>query len=407
MNGTKHCSIFVLPTLHQEERTDLRLLVLPDGNTRAQAADGGYTTGASKVVTISEHLALRTNVTAMVACILSKENITKRGEPFFANLRDQFIRLGAAIETQGALIKVGIRLDLCGDLDAMRAHGGCRLALADSIEAVIAKTKHIVAPRFQLFFGIGYSENAPSELGIDVIFRTGMEEEGVFRLSGLRPREGTVCIASTKLWPQIEPSDVDTALAKAARCQAGRLAAGQPPPFITEVIAELSRAALGVPTRATVLTDAPTPALIMALDRLFARRNEDLSAVAVAVHGGAGAADAPRWYGRPAATSHEIHIVPSAFPCIVTPHAAYDSFLAPGQTSSALVLPYGLPIGYANVHACGTHARDVVEAMRAAAQFLQNHPPLIGAERRPGLPPGAEHDVFTDSHRHLAQAIHA
>lgn len=60
----------------------------------------------------------------------------------------------------------------------------------------------------------------------------------------------------------------------------------------------------------------------------------------------------------------------------------YDSFLAPGQTSSVLVLPGELPIGYANVQAYSNYAREVVEAMRTAARFQRSHPPLLGAERR-------------------------
>lgn len=389
MGDSRRHSVFVLPEWHGHaqpepghKRAGLKLLVLPDGNTRARAAEGGYTAGASRVVTIAEHLARRPDVAAMVSCILSQENITKRGEAFFAELCAQFVRLAAAIDARGVLVKAGVRLGLCGGLTVLRAHGGRRAALADAIEAVLAKTQHLSSPRLRLFFGVGYSDDAPSEFGIDVILRTGMEEEGVFRSSGLQPHEGTICIATTKLWPQLEPSDVDAALAASVRCQSGTLAAGHAPELMVGVISELARAALEAPIRATVPIDAPQPVILAALDGLIAQRTDAVGAVAVSVQSDAGTKDVPRWYGTPAGMSHEVHIVPARRLSNAPRSDVYDSFLAPGQTSSALVLPCELPIGYANVHACGARAREVVEAMQTAARFLHRHPPLRGAERR-------------------------
>src|SRR5215470_10352627 len=104
MCNPKHLTIFVLPELRRVERSPLTLLVLPDGNMRAQTTSDGYRAGASKVIAIAEHLALRTNVAAMVACVLSRDNVAKRSEGFFSLLCDEFVRLAAAIEARRTMV---------------------------------------------------------------------------------------------------------------------------------------------------------------------------------------------------------------------------------------------------------------------------------------------------------------
>jgi hypothetical protein len=123
---------------------------------------------------------------------------------------------------------------------------------------------------------------------------------------------------------------------------------------------------------------------------------------------------APRRYGRPMGTRHEVHIIPADLPLGAAQVSPYDAFLAPGQSVTALVLPCGLSVGYANVHACGTRARDIVGGMRGAARFLLNHPPLRGAERvesrprwgrtrLPQGPPGAPRRIGSGTDRDLAR----
>src|SRR6185437_12435036 len=129
-------SLLILPALTPPRRDDLTLLFLTDGNTRS-ATGGGYAGGARRVVSIAEHLARRPDVATMVACILSPDNIAKRGERFFSALYEEFIELGVAIQSRGTLVSSGVRMDLWGDLRPLRARGGRATALADAIEAVV------------------------------------------------------------------------------------------------------------------------------------------------------------------------------------------------------------------------------------------------------------------------------
>src|SRR4051794_16190075 len=95
--------LFILPPFTLPRRSGLTLLVLADGNRRSSPG-GGYAGGACRVVSIAEHLAGRPDVAVMVACILSPDNVVKRGDGCFFELYKAFFELGVAIETRGALV---------------------------------------------------------------------------------------------------------------------------------------------------------------------------------------------------------------------------------------------------------------------------------------------------------------
>src|SRR4051812_29402205 len=82
--------LFILPALTPRRLDDLTILILADGNRRSSRS-GGYAGGARRIVSIAEHLARRRDIAAMVACILSPDNIAKRGDGFFFELYKEFV----------------------------------------------------------------------------------------------------------------------------------------------------------------------------------------------------------------------------------------------------------------------------------------------------------------------------
>src|ERR1700742_3165473 len=86
-------TVFILPELEPLRLGRISILVLADGNRRATGS-GGYAGGARRGVAIAEHLARRSDVATMVACILSPDNIAKRSDGFFFELYKEFIQLG-------------------------------------------------------------------------------------------------------------------------------------------------------------------------------------------------------------------------------------------------------------------------------------------------------------------------
>lgn len=337
-------TLFILPEL--QDALGLTVLFLADGNRRSSTS-GGYAGGARRVVSIAEHLARRPDVAAMVACILSPDNIAKRGDGFFAALHREFIHLGVDIETRGALVAAGVRLEIAGDLGPLRARGGHALALADAIEAVAEMTRGVKTPDLRLALGVGYGRDTARELGADLIVRTGMEEPGVLRLSGLGTGAHIVHCATTTLWPDVEPREVDEIIDRWAPRPAPRFAAGHDLAVIVELASALSRADIGSPIHVTITTDATPAAVAEERHHLYAGPSCELRIV----HG--------------------------------PEHAGGDrcSVLAPGQRPPRFVLPDWPPPGHANIHACEPDAAGLLQGIREALRFSAAHPPLLGSER--------------------------
>jgi hypothetical protein len=374
-------TLFILPELEPARRGDLTLLILADGNRRSTSG-GGYSGGARRIVSIAEHLARRPDVGTVVACILSPDNIAKRGNGFFLELYKEFIQLGVEIATRGALVASGVHLEVRGDLGSLRARGGHAALLADSIEAVAGLTDGVADPALRLILGVGYGRDLVRELDVDMILRTGMEAPGVLRLSGLRTGAHITNVATVTLWPEIEPREVDEVITLCARRTWPRFSAGHGISAIIELILALAKADMDSPVSATITTSASTAAVTAALERLYAGPLR--GSARIAVEDASDEGDGPTRHGAREPTPHLLRIVrggPSGWP---RAEGELLSVLAPGQRSPSFILPDWLPIEHANVHACDTAARDLVTGIRAAQRFSSAHPPLLGRDRPAG-----------------------
>ena len=386
-------TLFILPELAEARRDDLTLLILADGNRRS-ASGGGYAGGARRVVSIAEHLARGRHVGALVACILSPDNIAKRGNGFFAALYREFIQLGVEIATRGALIAAGVHLEVHGDLASLRARGGHALLLADAIEAVGAMTDPVTAPALRLILGVGYGPDTARELDVDIILRTGMEEPGVLRLGGLQTCARIASVGIATLWPDIEPRQIDEVLALAARRTAPRLGRGQDISAIVDLVVALAKSDSDPPVRATISASAPIAAVAAAIERLFTGPLRGCERIAVE-HGG-DESGSPDRHGSTANARHVLRIVHDLSSKWPRGEGELLSVLAPGQRPPSFTLPASLPLHHANIHACGSSAPEIMAGIRAAQRFSAAHPPLLGRDR-PLAPPAAPRTFAADS----------
>lgn len=347
----------ILPEIEPPRAHDLTLLILADGNRRSSSG-GGYSGGARRVVSIAEHLARRGGVATLVVCIISPDNIAKRGNGFFFELYKEFIQLGVEIETRGALVAAGVRMELWGDIESLRERGGHAVLLADAVEVVAGLTEGVASPELRLVLGIGYGRDTAEELDVDILLRTGMEEPGVLRLSGLRTCERIVTCATPTLWPDIEPGEIDEVIAGCERRKLTRLGRGQGVAAIVDLVDALSKADIAPPVGVTITTSASSEMLTAALDRLFAGPIRDCATIAVEHVWNE--AVAPDRYGSQAGAPHVLRIVGDSSSRGLPTEEALRSVLAPGQRPSSFTLPDWLSLGHANVHACGTSAQALV-----------------------------------------------
>jgi undecaprenyl pyrophosphate synthase len=395
ISSARRHHIFILPPLTLRLLDDLTILILADGNRRSYPS-GGYTRGARRVVSIAEHFARRRDIATMIACILSPDNIAKRSDDFFFELYKEFIELGIAIETRGALVAERIRMELWGDLGSLRARGGHGAALADAIEAVAEMTASVVDPKLRLILGVGYGPDTAQELDVDIVVRTGMEEEGVLRLSGLRTGEGIVNYAMTTLWPEVEPRDMDEAIEICKRRASARFAGGHSISMVVNLIETFSKAQIDAPLRVTIPTSAPPRAIAEALDRLYAGPLRDCTTSAVEYAGDE--RESPLCYGPGQGAQHELCVVGGSPWERRRCEGSFDAVLAPGQEPPSFTLPGWLPLGSANVHACPATVEGMVRSIREAQRFAAIHPPLLGRDRGTGRTTGPRAPVLVETH---------
>jgi undecaprenyl pyrophosphate synthase len=362
---------FILPELKQPRRDALRVLVLPDGNRRSDPVNGGYARGAHKVIESAEHLARRPDVAELVACVMSPENVAARGDAFFAELARGFADLDAAIARRGTLIAAGVRAELCGDLGPLRARGGSAVVLADAVEQVIRRTSTVAEPALRLHFGIGYGPATPREMDVDVVLRTGIEDGGALRLSGLCSHPSIANFAMTKLWPEVTMEDLDAVIEAGKRRPGPTFSMGYAPAAVVEIARALAVSGIAAPVRATLATHASARAMNDALAALYA--SEPVACRAVAVTCG----DRLHGWGRLA--RHAITVL-TGDEDAAAPSRGYTSMLAPGQEQPFLVLPEQR-YGYATIHACAASPAGIVAGLRAATRFSATHVALFGAER--------------------------
>ena len=371
-------SIVILPELAPTPKHDLTVLILADGNRRSPSS-GGYAGGARKIVSIAEHLARRRDVGAMIACILSPDNIAMRGDGFFAELYREFIQLGVEIATRGALVASGVHLAIWGDLGSLRARRGHAALLADAITAVAAMTEAVIDPALRLVLGVGYGPDTARELDVDLILRTGMEEPGVLRLSGLHTSARILNVATTTLWPDIEAREVDEVLALAPRRTSPRFSRGQPISAIVDLVVALAKADSDPPVRVTITTSTSRATVVAALERLYAGPLHGCERVAV-LHVNEESAG-PICRGSRENARHLLRVVHGLPGRESVGEGELLSVLAPGQRSPSFILPDWLPLGSANVRACGADARELMAGVRAAPRFSAAHPALLGRDR--------------------------
>lgn len=212
----------------------LTALFITDGNGRA---GGDYVEGAKKVVEIAKILAqyYPGQISNMIAWILSEDNIEKRSKAFFKKIKQAFYWLGINIVAKNELVSAGIKMDIAGDIEFLRQHGGKAIEnpeereeaakeaaeLADMIEAVCKLTHSIQNFRLTLKIGVG------NHLGhAHVIVRSAAEKKGLFRNSGLygedQPKKifdfengemqetysPSVLVSFINYWPELPAHDV-------------------------------------------------------------------------------------------------------------------------------------------------------------------------------------------------------
>lgn len=361
----------------------LHVAAIADGNNR-MSEGGGYTAGASNVVDLAKHCVARGDVAMLCAVILSPENVAKRGEGFFAMIREQIQRLLAAELTTRVFSSVGIRCEIYGDLTELRRKGGAAADVADGFQALANATEDAAEPRLRLVFGIGYGPDMAAELDLDVIVRTGMDDPGMLRLSGLRTHPGVVCVSTTKLWPALTTGDLDAAIATAKGLMVTSFAPGFDPAFIAEIIAEAAEIEPPAPMQLTLVVAAPAAAMIRAIEGLDAQ----VFRGAVAVEYRIEPREEPRIYGPPEGARWTITILSPRAARTLGGEQSYAAFLVPGQRMDAQVLPDTPSLGYANAHACDATPRAIVRGVLAAHRSLAAHPLLLGAERQ--MPAGRD-----------------
>lgn len=276
-------------------------------------------------------------------------------------------------------------MEVSGDLLTLRARGGRAAALADAIEAVVAMTDGVREPCLRLILGIGYRDDIARSLAADILVRTGMEEPGVLRLSGIEAHERAVAYATTTLWPHIEPTEVDEIIVRCKQHMAPELAPGHDIPLIVDLATSLSGAPMMVAAEVMVTTTASAAMLAEAFDAVPANA---LPEVSIELEGGL-IPLLPRRTSSP----HKLRIVKHG---VRTDRRAV-SVLAPGQAPPLFTLPDWLALGSANVFSCGTTAADLIEIIREAQRFSITHPALLGGDRPIGRG-AAHHDEYAPLH---------
>ncbi|WP_437712996.1 hypothetical protein WMF45_44930 [Sorangium sp. So ce448] len=378
MPSTLGHRFFILPSLRGAQSQGLSLLILTDGNERARRWRGGYAAGAAALVAAAEHVARMPDVSRLIACILSPDNLAQRPDEFFRELHEAFLDLGAAVEGGRAL--AGVRLGLCGRLGGLRIRGGAASELADAIASTIALTAERTQPGLQLLFGVDYPDSVALDVDVHLVLRTGMEEAGVLRLSGLRVTPGMVNVGVQRLWPDIVPADIDAALEVARRHAYPTLRSGHPLPLALDFVTALENAGIEQPIAVTI----PTHAHRSEVARALRERLPNVSRV-VRVCSADGRGQRPARSG----SSHVVHLLAADQSPVDAADAGYTALLASGQTGPAFLLPAAPRPGYANVHACAPDVDGWIEGIREAIRFAAAHPALRGASRARQLQSGA------------------
>lgn len=368
---TPPASIFIQAPLQPDRPSGLRVGVIADGTTRG--GPNGIARGAERVIEGAERCAERGDVALFAAFILSPQNVWRRRTPFFAALHAEFLRLLEGVMC-GSILR-GIRFELRGRLDRLAKRNEPAARLARVIELLCEASLVVTEPRLRLVLCVDYDEDVPLELELDLLVRTGMEEPGVLRLSGLRVSPDTMCFPTTKLWRDFTPADLDRALTLVEAHKSRPLAFGFSLGFVSEFLSALSRVSFSSPLRIALPVSASAPAVMAVLDELAGTLRS----------GGRVAVIAGIDPGRPSR-----HFGPRRAPILlwlsgprIAPRRPFGkalAWLAPGQLSPTYRL-CDRSAGDVNIHACEATPDGLVDGLQRALQFHAEHPPLHGAAR--------------------------
>lgn len=349
-----------------------RIAIIADGTTRG--GPNGIAEGAMRVVECAEFCAQRDDVTLLAMFILSPQNLRRRQKRFFAALHAEFLRLTEAVVSGRQL--VGVRIETHGRLDRLARKCEVGARLVHVLELLCEATSDIQDPRLRLVFCIDYDENTPLELGLDVLLRTGMEEPGVLRLSGLRVSPSTVCIASATLWRHFAPAHLETALALAAETARPGLTAGFSTVFVADFLRQLARASFVSPLRITM------PLVASGSEKTALLEGAALGPVnpdgRVAVTAGLAPHEQLGCVG-PRDARVQVHLMTPGQHALELPDEPI-AWLAPGQRGQVFHL-MARSAKDANIHVCEPTPEGIVEGLQRALHFLARHPPLHGAPR--------------------------
>lgn len=373
--------IYVLPGMEQEPEDDFRILVIADGNNRAQLEHKSYDDGGRNVIDIAEALAVREDVSLMAACILSPENIQKRSPAFKEKIAEAFQLLSARMDTRGTLLDAGVRMSTYGDTESLRTTSPTDAKLVDIVERTREKTVGICDEKLELCLGLNYDEDMAINTRVDGIYRTGSD---VFRTSGLRVHPGILNYSTHTLWPNVKASDIFAVIDDIKKRLAFRQRIGYSPEAIIQMLhffEMLSDA--DIPSTITIPYQVAEKDLRAALQYHF----EEVPGQSfhIQVHHPQGHVSCE--FGRADVSGIVMHLIHGAH---VPAYHAYQSiqtkdhyshFLAPGQMEGAMIIPSEPHIGYANVHPCPSTPAEIVETVRNALKYSRSNAALKGAER--------------------------
>lgn len=372
----KTTNIYVLPFWEDLQEKDLKILILPDGNTRAGLENKSYDDGGQNIIGHAEFLAEQGDVSIMVACILGPDNLKKRTPEFKRKIIMAFEMLCERMEKKGTLINSDIRLETYGDLEAMAKMSHVDAELADVIRKACQKTAHIKNPALRLILGVNYDDDIALNLGINMIDRTGMETANNFRTSGIRVHPGIMNCGSVTLWPDVETEETDSAIKNFRKKYQKHFQTGYSLEQITSLVEAIhQKPGVHTPDTVTIPYRAHPSQMKAILKTSFQIELYDTdgkiktglgqekkeSTVIKLVHGG------HLFEYRTQNPSEETQ--------------TYTAFIAPGQNIGGLTLPSEPELGYANVHACPNDPREIAKSIKEAVEFTLNVTQPKGAER--------------------------
>ncbi len=355
--------VYVMPPMLEVPMERLNVLVLTDGNNRAMGLNQDYSEGGKNVVKIAQYLARRGDVQKMLACIISKDNFQKRSADFFWKMYQAFLGLGVNILSNGVLVEDGIVIKVEGDLEALKRKNEIASLLADAIERVCKLTNLVKKPQMELVLGVNYDQTIACKHQVNLLFRSGMEESGAVRASGIQASPGMLSKGSTTLWPNVSNQEIGEIIDQAKNhfaCHPKFLTEGYK---ITEALT-LVRYLLSdslMRAKVTIPLSENTKPLQSAFSKL---------------------ANLDTTYQSLALEDRKMSLAMNIPPQPTQEEPIYDVAIAPGQTGQIL-LPLSPQLDYATIFECPQNNLEAIcKKIRSAIEFSLKHVSLKGAERK-------------------------